>query len=182
LVKVKGLNDQFTEQIDIITRDKRRLQGIKLLSEIFEPDGKIIITPHLITIHLISTMGCKFTQLSDLTIEFNHLGRKSCQLFSSGRAIVHHRFSEFDIGMNQRVFRNIDIDFDSMTDAPATFAPEAQIKPQSKSKLTLCLVLAHTYIIIIIYALTLTQTRAYTLNYSESKCPGSISRVTIDFV
>jgi hypothetical protein len=28
-------------------------------------DGKIIITPHLITIHLISTMGCNFTQLSD---------------------------------------------------------------------------------------------------------------------
>ncbi len=27
-------------------------------------DGKIIIT-HLITIHLISTMGCNFTQLSD---------------------------------------------------------------------------------------------------------------------
>ncbi len=28
-------------------------------------DGKIIITPRLITIHLISTMGCNFTQLSD---------------------------------------------------------------------------------------------------------------------
>jgi hypothetical protein len=28
-------------------------------------DGKIIITPHLITIHLSSTMGCNFTQLSD---------------------------------------------------------------------------------------------------------------------
>ncbi len=28
-------------------------------------DGKIVITPHLITIHLISTMGCNFTQLSD---------------------------------------------------------------------------------------------------------------------
>jgi hypothetical protein len=28
-------------------------------------DGKIIITLHLITIHLISTMGCNFTQLSD---------------------------------------------------------------------------------------------------------------------
>jgi hypothetical protein len=28
-------------------------------------DGKIIITPHLIIIHLISTMGCNFTQLSD---------------------------------------------------------------------------------------------------------------------
>ena len=27
LVKVKSLNEQFTEQIDIITRDKRRLQG-----------------------------------------------------------------------------------------------------------------------------------------------------------
>ncbi len=48
--------------------------------------------------------------------------------------------------------------------SPATFASEAQIKPQSKSKLTLCLVL------VLIYALTLTQTRAYTLNYSESKC------------
>jgi hypothetical protein len=28
-------------------------------------DVKIIITGHLITIHLISTMGCNFTQLSD---------------------------------------------------------------------------------------------------------------------
>ncbi len=28
-------------------------------------DGKIIITPHLITVHLTSTMGCNFTQLSD---------------------------------------------------------------------------------------------------------------------
>ncbi len=28
-------------------------------------DGKILITPHLITIHLTSTMGCNFTQLSD---------------------------------------------------------------------------------------------------------------------
>jgi hypothetical protein len=65
-----------------------------------------------------------------------------------------------------------------MTDAPAPVAPEAQIKPQSKPKLTFCLVLTHTYILILIYALTLTQTRAYTLNYSESKCPGSISRVT----
>lgn len=27
LVKVKSLNEQLTEQIDIITRDKRRLQG-----------------------------------------------------------------------------------------------------------------------------------------------------------
>jgi hypothetical protein len=31
-------------------------------------DGKIIITPHLITNHLISTIGCNFTQLSDLTV------------------------------------------------------------------------------------------------------------------
>jgi hypothetical protein len=31
-------------------------------------DGKIIITPHWITIHLISTMRCNFTQLSDLTV------------------------------------------------------------------------------------------------------------------
>jgi hypothetical protein len=30
-----------------------------------ESNGKIIITPHLITIHLIGTMGCSFTQLSD---------------------------------------------------------------------------------------------------------------------
>jgi hypothetical protein len=28
-------------------------------------DDKIIITPHLITNHLISTIGCNFTQLSD---------------------------------------------------------------------------------------------------------------------
>ena len=28
LVKVKSLNEQLTEQIDIITRDKRRLQGL----------------------------------------------------------------------------------------------------------------------------------------------------------
>ena len=28
LVKVKSLNEQFAEQIDIITRDKRRLQGL----------------------------------------------------------------------------------------------------------------------------------------------------------
>jgi hypothetical protein len=28
-------------------------------------DGKIIITPHLIIIHSISTMGCNFTQLFD---------------------------------------------------------------------------------------------------------------------
>ncbi len=28
-------------------------------------DGKIIIIPHLITIHLTSTMGCNFTELSD---------------------------------------------------------------------------------------------------------------------
>jgi hypothetical protein len=55
-----------------------------------------------------------------------------------------------------------------MTHAPATFAPEVQIKPQSKPKLTLCLALTYTYIVILI--LTLTQTRAYTLNYSESKC------------
>ena len=27
LIKVKSLNEQFVEQIDIITRDKRRLQG-----------------------------------------------------------------------------------------------------------------------------------------------------------
>ncbi len=27
--------------------------------------GKLIITPHLITIHVISTMRCNFTQLSD---------------------------------------------------------------------------------------------------------------------
>ncbi len=59
---------------------------------------------------------------------------------------------------------------DSMTDAPTPVAPETQIKPQSKPKLTLCLVLTHTYILILIYALTFTQTRAYTLNYSESKC------------
>jgi hypothetical protein len=51
-----------------------------------------------------------------------------------------------------------------------TFAPEAQINPQSKLKLTLCLALTHTYILILIYALILTQTRAYTPNYSESKC------------
>jgi hypothetical protein len=39
LVKVKSLNEQFTEQIDIITRDKRRLQGIKISREClnFEP-------------------------------------------------------------------------------------------------------------------------------------------------
>jgi hypothetical protein len=54
--------------------------------------------------------------------------------------------------------------------SPATFAAEAQIKPQSKPKLTLCLALTHTYIVIFIYVLTLNQTRAYTLNYSESKC------------
>jgi hypothetical protein len=54
--------------------------------------------------------------------------------------------------------------------SPATFAPEAQIKPQSKLKLTLCLALTHTHIVILIYVLTLTQTRAYILNYSESKC------------
>jgi hypothetical protein len=34
-------------------------------SDLIGSDGKIIITPHLITIHLISTMGCNFTQLSD---------------------------------------------------------------------------------------------------------------------
>jgi hypothetical protein len=28
-------------------------------------DGKIIITPHLINIHLISPMGCNFSQLYD---------------------------------------------------------------------------------------------------------------------
>lgn len=28
LVKVKSLNEQFSEQIEIITRDKRRLQGL----------------------------------------------------------------------------------------------------------------------------------------------------------
>lgn len=27
LVKVKSLNEQFTEQIEIVNRDKRRLQG-----------------------------------------------------------------------------------------------------------------------------------------------------------
>ena len=32
LVKVKSLNEQFTEQIEIITRDKRRLQGKKSTS------------------------------------------------------------------------------------------------------------------------------------------------------
>jgi hypothetical protein len=37
-------------------------------------DGRIIITPHLITIHLISTMGCNFTQPSDPTIDFNDMG------------------------------------------------------------------------------------------------------------
>ncbi len=31
LVKVKGLNEQLSEQIEIITRDKRRLQGMKSL-------------------------------------------------------------------------------------------------------------------------------------------------------
>ncbi len=33
-------------------------------------NSKIIITPHLITIHLISTMGCDFTQLSILMMWF----------------------------------------------------------------------------------------------------------------
>ncbi len=37
-------------------------------------NSKIIITPHLITIHLISTMGCNFIQLSDPTIDFNDMG------------------------------------------------------------------------------------------------------------
>jgi hypothetical protein len=54
--------------------------------------------------------------------------------------------------------------------SPATLTPEAQIKPQSKRKLTLYLALTHTYIVILIYVLTLTHTRAYTLNYPESKC------------
>ncbi len=44
-------------------------------------DGKIIITPHLIIIHLISTMRCNFTQLSDLTIDFNDMGRKYISFF-----------------------------------------------------------------------------------------------------
>jgi hypothetical protein len=59
--------------------------------------------------------------------------------------------------------------------SPVTFAPEAQIKPQSKPKLTLCLALTHTYILI------LTQTRAYTPNYSESKCRwgASVPRATV---
>ncbi len=30
LVKVKSLNEQLAEQIEIITRDKRRLQGLEL--------------------------------------------------------------------------------------------------------------------------------------------------------
>jgi hypothetical protein len=35
------------------------------ISDPVESDGQIIITLHLIPIHLINTMGCNFTQLSD---------------------------------------------------------------------------------------------------------------------
>ncbi len=36
-------------------------------------DDRIIITPHLMTIHLSSTMRCNFTQLSDLTVESSRI-------------------------------------------------------------------------------------------------------------
>jgi hypothetical protein len=66
--------------------------------------------------------------------------------------------------------------------SPATFALEAQTKSQSTPNLNLCFALTHTYIHILIYALALTRTCAYTLNYSGSKCPGSMIRVTLCLV
>jgi hypothetical protein len=52
-----------------------------------ESDGKIIITPDLIIIHLVSTMGGSFTQLSD------HIGF-DCRIQSDSYRITMGSFSD----------------------------------------------------------------------------------------
>ncbi len=60
-VVIVVLSDEPTQVDESDTRLDRNL-GCGIINR---SNGKIIITPHLITIHFISTMGCNFAQLFD---------------------------------------------------------------------------------------------------------------------
>jgi predicted nucleic acid-binding Zn-ribbon protein len=79
LVKVKSLNEQFAEQIDIITRDKRRLQG-QLFMSIACVAVLSSVNDRCRFVHCADELDVTLNQLSDLNTRIVDMDRVRKQL------------------------------------------------------------------------------------------------------